>query len=64
MSDKPSKKRVWLYPARELSGPWLGVPGCRPPVWFGGDEWGRTTIVFQLPGVGCMVVRIGRGDAE
>jgi len=58
--DKARRKRVWFYPARELEGPWLGVPGCRPPVWFGGDEFDRKTLVLQLPGVGCMVIALGR----
>lgn len=53
-------KRIWFYRASELTGPWFGVPGCRPPIWFGGDEYGRTTIVLHLPGVGCMVVAVGR----
>ena len=51
--------RIWFWPARHLSGPWLGVPGCRPPIWFGGDEYDRRTIVLHLPGVGCMVVALG-----
>jgi hypothetical protein len=50
------KKHLWFYPARELSGPWLGVPGSRPPIWFGGDEFDRRTVVFQLPGIGAMVI--------
>ena len=59
--DEASKKRVWFYPARELEGPWLGTPGCRPPIWFGDDdEFDRPTIVLQLPGIGCMVVALPR----
>ena len=49
-------KRLWFYPARELSGPWIGVPGSRPPIYLGGDEHGRRTVVFQLPGVGAAVL--------
>jgi len=52
------RKRVWFYRASSLVGPWLGSPGCRPPIWFGGDEFGRRTIVFQLPGVGCAIVAL------
>jgi hypothetical protein len=58
MATEPRRKLVWFYPARELEGPWLGVPGCRPPVWCGGDEYGRRTIVFQLPGVGAVVIAL------
>jgi hypothetical protein len=52
-------RRVWFYRASALIGPWLGSPGCRPPIWFGGDEFGRRTVVFQLPGIGCAIVAIG-----
>jgi hypothetical protein len=58
------RKRVWFYPARELSGPWLGVPSCRPPIWFGGDEFDRRTLVFQLPGIGCMVIALRAGGKD
>lgn len=57
MSER-ARKRVWFYKARSLSGPWLGVPGCRPPIWFGGDEYDRKTLVLQLPGIGCMVIAL------
>lgn len=55
-----SDARIWFYRAYDLSGPWLGVPGFRPPVYLGGDEQGRTTVVFHLPGVGAMVVAVGK----
>jgi hypothetical protein len=56
----PIPRRVWFWRASSLAGPWIGVPGCRPPIWFGGDEFDRRTIVFHLPGVGCAIIAIGR----
>lgn len=56
--SEEERKRVWFYPARELEGRWIGVPGCRPPIWLGGDEYDRRTLVFQLPGIGAMVVAL------
>lgn len=64
MGEAATRKRIWFYPARELSGPWLGVPGCRPPIWFGGDEFDRRTVVFHLPGVGCMIVALWSASAK
>lgn len=48
--------RIWYWPPWTLTGPIIGVPGCRPPIWFGGDEYGRRTVVFQLPLLGALVI--------
>lgn len=46
--------RVWYYAPWTLTNPW------GPPVWRGGDDWGRSTIVIQPPLLGALVIAYGR----
>jgi hypothetical protein len=41
--------RFWYWPPWRLTNPW------GPPVWFGGDEWGRCTVVVQPPLLGAFI---------
>lgn len=53
-------RRVWYWPPWTLTAPVLGVPRSRPPLWFGGDEYGRSTVVIQLPLLGALVIAKGK----
>lgn len=61
MKDAPLH-RIWYWPPWQLTGPVLGVPGARPPLWFGGDEHGRRTMVVQVPLLGALIVAIGQAE--
>ena len=45
--------RVWYWPPWRLTNPW------GPPLWRGGDEDGRQTIVIQPPLLGAVIIAHG-----
>jgi hypothetical protein len=51
-------KHVWYLRPSRLTNRWW------PPIWVGGDEQGRWTIVIQPPGLGALVLAISRPCPE
>jgi hypothetical protein len=52
MSDADYARRVWWWPARELT-PWERWNPC----FLGGDEYGNRTLAVRLPG-GLLIIAL------
>lgn len=54
------KPRLWFYK------PTIWWYGWRTfvPVWLGGDEWGRRTLVIGWNFIGQLVIAIGKEDTD
>jgi hypothetical protein len=50
-------KCVWYY------APWTLTNPLWPPVWFGGDEYDRRTLVIQPPLLGALVIALSPEDS-